>query len=254
LVIQGYVKEVYVHCMIPGHTKFEVDSFFGNLKRTKVRPHKILHPQDLVDSCNCVKKWNAELCWPIQDWRSEVEKYYNRIDGISSWRAFLISKEGLKHKNECTDNDWSDVINFCKVSTNQLPQLNPVNIKTIPLSEKKKEGIRACLQYITEPLPQEFWQRMLQTGEEETNSSQSELESQILEIRESQRPQESSSNDRSSGISIGELVNVEESTSNSAIPSSSRSNRKRSRSQSERGQPGRGRKRGRGRGRGRRKK
>lgn len=64
LIIKRNIKEVFEYSMIPGHTKFKVDSFF--VKR-KIRKQKICHPQQAIDICNSTKGWNALLVWPIND-------------------------------------------------------------------------------------------------------------------------------------------------------------------------------------------
>jgi hypothetical protein len=186
--------------MIPGHTKFKVDGFFGHIK-SKMRAMEIYHPQQIVNVCNSVKNWNCQLIWPITDWRSELEKVYTSIPGISSKYAFRITEEGVCWKNFVTDSDWSEPFNHRKGT---IGQLNPRNLQTKELDENKKDGLRACMSFVPDQY-KNYWNKFLEADIETNIETQTSSSSVIAtHSRNIERPQ-------SRRATIESLLNAENS-------------------------------------------
>lgn len=83
--------------MVPGHTKFTCDAFFGSLKRFCIQ--KNFHGFQIVTQTKTMNNTNAcEL--PIKLYSKLLQDHYKRINGIKGCSALKITEDGVYVKFE----------------------------------------------------------------------------------------------------------------------------------------------------------
>ncbi len=141
-VMNGLNDKITLSFMLPGHTKFAPDGYFGLLK-SKYRKSDIDCLQDLVDctvDCSKDNKTIAQVYgkhlgyennfYEYKDWPCFLEKYFRPINRILSYRYFefnsdnpgvILLKEKIEDKNLKEEAILKD--NLYRFSKNEAPSI-----------------------------------------------------------------------------------------------------------------------------------
>ena len=153
-VMTGLNNKITLSFMLPGHTKFSPDGYFGLLK-SKYRKSNIDDLQDLVDCTINSSKNNKTIpqvygkhlgykknCYEYKDWPHFLEKYFNPVNGILkySYFEFYSNKPGkiyLKEMIEAKEFKEEAILkdNLYRFSKDELPSV----ITPKGLDEERKQ-------------------------------------------------------------------------------------------------------------------
>ncbi|KAL5484206.1 hypothetical protein EMCRGX_G020665 [Ephydatia muelleri] len=97
-VITGQHDRVELNFMLPGHTKFVPDSYFGIFKKHYRQQD---HVDDMSDLVECVKKCGCNVTcvpqqyqnWVYYNWNAFLDQWFVRPAGFSMYHTFIFDKE-----------------------------------------------------------------------------------------------------------------------------------------------------------------
>ena len=110
-IICNLHDRIELNFMLPGHTKFRPDSFFGLFKKHYRHQHTV---DDMGDLARCVRECTRNVnCipqlfkdWNYYDWNSFFEQWFLPCTGIASYHTFIFSRQHpsvVKVKKSPTD-------------------------------------------------------------------------------------------------------------------------------------------------------
>lgn len=161
LVMIGRYKEISVNFMIPGHTKFHCDGFFGNIKK-KYKSTKINTINDIEDVINTSAVGNSALLfkkepeWKWYDFQSFFDGNFNKLPYITQYYHFRFSKileEDIgKIYLSVKAGGEETCFQLLKLNINFDPNKQLTIIPVAPLSKDRKEYLYKNLrQYVEGP-------------------------------------------------------------------------------------------------------
>ena len=140
--MNGLNNKITLSFMLPGHTKFSPDSYFGLLK-SKYRKSDIDCLQDLVNCIvNCSKNSKTipqvygkhlgykKNCYEYKDWPNFLEKYFRPVNSILKYSYFefnsdkpgkIYLKEAIETKKLKEETILKD--NLYRFSKNESPSI-----------------------------------------------------------------------------------------------------------------------------------
>lgn len=147
LIMKGWYKEICVNFMIPGHTKFLCDGYFGNIKQ-KYKYAKINTIENIEDIVNNSAKANHALlfkkepdwCW--YDFKSYLEGNFQALPQIMKYHHFRFNNASENiGKVYVSEKAGGEEICFqlLKNNSNFEPNRQIGILPLEPLSKEKKE-------------------------------------------------------------------------------------------------------------------
>jgi hypothetical protein len=157
LMMLGWFDEITVNFMIPGHTKFICDSFFGKIKKVyRNQPSNIVNDiENIVNissKCNEAIRCNNELGWSWYDFSSLLKDYFIPLSQIKQYYQFRFKRNDIgivyvSKESNGTENSFSLLKNN---NFNALE--HPRVISVAPLSEERKKYLFLKIrQHVNEP-------------------------------------------------------------------------------------------------------
>jgi len=92
LVLRGLVPKIFVHFMVPGHTKNAVDASFGRAKQ-KLNGLDLFCPNDVLTELRTLANSKAALLRATFNWKDCIAQQFTSIKGISSYHHFWIDRQ-----------------------------------------------------------------------------------------------------------------------------------------------------------------
>lgn len=144
IVLQEYVPVIYVHFMVPGHTKNAVDAAFG-LCKTALNNDDYFDPPSISEKLGTIANTTVYTLHNSYDWRSVVEANFNKVHKTKQMRHFRITNAGIQmRKNE--REAWGIAIDNRKTQT--IIALIPQRKPHVALPDGKKKGVKKLLKFV----------------------------------------------------------------------------------------------------------
>ena len=97
-VITGQHDRIELNFMLPGHTKFRPDSYFGLFKK---HYHRQDHVDNMADLADCVQQCGQnvtsvpQLCkdWWFYDWNAFLGQWFGPLVGLGRCHTFVFDRE-----------------------------------------------------------------------------------------------------------------------------------------------------------------
>ena len=97
-VITGQHDRIELHFMLPGHTKFRPDSYFGLFKKHYRRQD---HVDNMADLADCIQQCGQnvtcvpQLCkdWKLYDWNAFLGQWFGPLVGLGRCHTFVFDRE-----------------------------------------------------------------------------------------------------------------------------------------------------------------
>lgn len=153
-VMNGLHKRITYSFMVPGHTKFSPDGFFGLIK-LKLRKSEVDDIDDLIEIVNNSTTAMYNLAQPVYEnserkvdfyqWNAFLSKYFKILPGISKYYHFLFESEHpgyIKYKR-CHSDDFGSY--NCLLKDHSL-DINSINLDD-ELKIKEAIGLSASRQW-----------------------------------------------------------------------------------------------------------
>lgn len=97
MVMKGYSQEIQLKFMVRGHTKFQVDSHFGMIKK-KFQTIDCYNMQQVEDLINDSSEFNQTIQFPsrrFKEYREPLDLIFNDLKGVSNCQCFWFNSEWL---------------------------------------------------------------------------------------------------------------------------------------------------------------
>ena len=130
---------IELNFMLPGHTKFRPDSFFGLFKKHYRRQHSV---DDMGDLSRCVRDCTHNVTcipqlytdWNYYGWNSFFKRWFLPCTGIASYHTFIFDRQHpsiVKVKESPTDNEID--VNLFKKGVTMIEVLKLHKTNCMPL-------------------------------------------------------------------------------------------------------------------------
>ena len=143
LIIIGWFDEIELNFMIPGHTKFVCDGYFGNFKKLyyKNKINTVNDVEQIINistTANEAVRYNEGSGWIWYDFTSFLSPHFKGLPGITKYYHFWFSKSELG-KVYCSKESGGEEVPFVLLlnnncNFNQLPSI----LNTQPLTLKRQ--------------------------------------------------------------------------------------------------------------------
>jgi hypothetical protein len=145
VIMLGWYENVYLHFMIPGHTKFICDSFFGLIKKT-YRDRRINIDGDIVNAVNDSSQYNeaiicdSDLGWKWHDFNSLFKNHFRNLPNIKKYHHFHFSSlENDIGKVYVTEKSGGSKVPFNLFKNNNFDKNAQLSILEVaPLTDERK--------------------------------------------------------------------------------------------------------------------
>jgi hypothetical protein len=154
--MMGYFDNITINFMIPGHTKFICDSFFGKIKKT-FRDNNINTIDDVENiinksaSVNIGLKYNNGIGWNWYDFQGFFSQNFINCPHIKDYYHFRFSKlpQDLG-KVYCSKKSGGDEISFNLLNNKNFNIHEQLNILEVAImsSERRKYLYKKIRQYV----------------------------------------------------------------------------------------------------------
>jgi hypothetical protein len=159
IIMLGWYENVYLHFMIPGHTKFICDSFFGLIKKT-YRNRRINIVEDIEGAVKDSSQYNEaivcdnDLGWKWYDFNSLFKNHFRSLPNIKKYHHFHFSSlENDIGKVYVSKKSGGSKIPFNLFKSNDFDKHAQLNILEVaPLTDERKTYLYTKIrQHVDDP-------------------------------------------------------------------------------------------------------
>ena len=159
LIMLGWYENIYINFMIPGHTKFVCDGFFGSIK--KVYRNRCINTVDHVEEAinDSTTKHNNEsirykggMGWRWHDFSSLFKNSFRNLPKITKYHHFHFSKDNIG-KVYVAKNSGGLETPFELLKNDNFNKDGQLNIfEAAPLTEERKKYLYTKIrQHVQDP-------------------------------------------------------------------------------------------------------
>ena len=156
IIMLGWYEEITVNFMIPGHTKFICDSYFGRIKKT-YRDHNVNTIDDIEkiinksSKSNIRLKYNNGVGWNWYDFQGFFSQNFVNCSHITDYYHFHFSNlpQDLG-KVYCSKKSDGDEVCYKLLHNNDFKQLDILKITFIS-NERRKYLYTKIRKYVENP-------------------------------------------------------------------------------------------------------
>jgi hypothetical protein len=156
LIMSGWFDEIIVNFMIPGHTKFICDSFFGQIKKV-YRNHRVNTVDDIEHIVNISSEGNEAircnngLGWIWYDFNTLLKDHFNPLPQIRQYYQFRFTKKDIGKVHVSKESNGVEY-SFPLLKNNFNPHDHPRVFSISPSSEERKKYLYSKIrQHVDEP-------------------------------------------------------------------------------------------------------
>ncbi|EXX71165.1 hypothetical protein RirG_080950 [Rhizophagus irregularis DAOM 197198w] len=158
----NWYEDITVNFMIPGHTKFICDSFFGHIKKVYWK-HKVNTINDVKNIINNSSNGNEAILydnginWNWYDFSAFFKNHFVPLPNITQFHHFCFSSEDIGKVYVSKESGGVESCYKLLKSDNFNKNSKPDLITTVSLTEERQNYLYSKIrQYVDEPYKDEY--------------------------------------------------------------------------------------------------
>ncbi|CAG8502444.1 8885_t:CDS:1, partial [Rhizophagus irregularis] len=162
LVMLNWYEDITVNFMIPSHTKFICDSFFGHIKKVYWK-HKVNTINDVKNIINNSSNGNEAILydnginWNWYDFSAFFKNHFVPLPNITQFHHFRFSSEDIGKIYVSKESGGVELCYKLLKSDNFNKNSKPDLITTVSLTEERQNYLYSKIrQYVDEPYKDEY--------------------------------------------------------------------------------------------------